>query len=549
MTATHATKAAGRAVAGLVLAVGLLGPARASDPPPAPRVTLGAAVAATLSRSPGVEIEKQVVTQREGAVQTARGQFDWLFFSGVDYDDKTLPVSAADQRAQVRARADNNALIDFLNALPGGGAFERSTGGVVDEVLDRRATFSAGVTKRFVNGVSVTPSATVVDFEQNPDYADPTSRSDVHVSVDVPLLRGLGGEAAGADYLAAQSERRAAGLRSVQNISQQVLGTVTAFWNCLAAENSYALARDSYERADRLLRQVARMVDAGLLEPAFLNQAQAKLFTNRADLTNGELGFRQRRQELALAMGIPPEEMIVPPRPDGELPAAPSADEAPALDPADQLARARAGRPDYLAAQINVETQEILFARARDDTRPRLDLSLRLGYAGIAEGSTGSRYQRSLENRLHGPNAFAGLTLELPLRNDAARGQVVSRRSLVRQAELAADQLLNRIATDVMLAVNAVASAREEYALARQSAEAYQKAVVFEKKKYDAGESSLNDLIDIEDRFISARLNVIEAVRKYAVARTQLLHATGTLLERDGGRLSFDPQRVVGAPL
>ncbi|MFH1983273.1 MAG: TolC family protein [Pseudomonadota bacterium] len=535
------------AVLGILLVAGPAVHCRAANAPATDTlVTLGEAVYSTLSANPGVQIEKEAVVVTDGVVQTARGQFDWLFFSAARYGTETLPVSESTQRAQSKAQADNNAIIDFMNTLPGAN-FPKNTGAIAEEIDERHTTISAGVMRQFMNGITVSPSAAVVDYENSYDHKDPASRSDVYVTMVIPMLRGLGEKATGADYLAAESSRRATVQISAHNISQQVYGTVSAFWNCLAAQQSYALAKDSFERADFLLTHVSRMVDAGLVEPAFMNQARANLYANRADLTKGELAFRQRRQELALTMGYGPDQMVVPPAPSGEFPIAPTGDAASAPAPEALIVRAKAKRQDYLAALTSIDTQTILFDKAQNNTKPRMDFSIQVGYAGIAENDDYSRYYRSFNNRLKGPNGYAGVTLELPIYNDAARGQLVSQRAVVRQSKLSAALLLNQIAADVMLAVNAENSARSEYALAVQSAKAYQKAVAFEKKKYDAGESSLNALIDIEDRFIKSRLTVIEAVRKYAVARTQLLFATGALLEENNGEFSFDPDRITKA--
>ena len=71
----------------------------------------------------------------------------------------------------------------------------------------------------------------------------------------------------------------------------------------------------------------------------------------------------------------------------------------------------------------------------------------------------------------------------------------------------------------------AVRNAALQYELTREAQENYAKAVDFERGKYRSGHSSLNLVIDLEDRYVRARLSVIEAIRRYSVSLARLKFA------------------------
>ena len=67
-------------------------------------------------------------------------------------------------------------------------------------------------------------------------------------------------------------------------------------------------------------------------------------------------------------------------------------------------------------------------------------------------------------------------------------------------------------------------------------------------RKVKGGEASLTDLIDMEDRYLEARISEIEALRKYAVAIAELRFVTGSLLTRESDYLRFKVSDLMTPP-
>jgi len=505
-------------------------------------ITLEQAVKKTFNDNPYIQIEKETVSSAQGEYQTSLGEFDWLFFLGVSAEHTNRAVAGSVQDAQRRQQAGQNALIRIVNGLSLA-TLPLSSSSIAGETREEVVSLSTGVVKKLKSGVTLTSSAGVTDFKGN-STVDGLSQTDVRLKIVVPTLRGFGTEVTTATSQAAASILEATRLSSYHNISDDIHRTIVAFYNCLAAQQSVDLVNESFKRANVLLENVENMVAAGMLEPAFLNQAKAKLYNTQVDVKNGEISLYETRQALGLAMGMDSDALITPPLSQGDFPPVFKAEAVNHLGPMVFIRTAKENRMDYRATLESVNAENILLKQAKDDKKPKLDLTFQLGYAGLSEES--NRYWTSFYDNVKGPYGYAGINLELPFENNYAKGRYRSRASSLTSAKLSADAAFNAISSEVLTALEKIKMLVTQYELAAKSAERYKAAVSFEKKKYDAGESTLNALIDIEDRYMDAKLTVIETIRRYAVALARLKFVTGTLLEKDNDELRFHLNRMTG---
>ncbi|MEM5788500.1 MAG: TolC family protein [Syntrophobacteraceae bacterium] len=490
---------------------------------PGEKILLGDAIALALQANPTVKILEEKVNQSKGNLQAATGQFDWTAFAAASYLEEKLPLDSAS-----------------LLAARLSGIDEHISNGIV--------VYSLSATKQFRSGISVSPSVINTDFNTNTDLLPPISRSGVNFSITIPLMRGYGEENTGAIELAAKEDLAATRLNSKQAIASVVLGTAIDFWNCLASTMTLELTEDTMLRAERLLSMVEKMVQAGTLEPASLNQAKAKLYGNKADLTDGRNNLYVNKQALAVDMGFTSENIANAPDLSGKFPEIPSSSAIKSKDPSKYIEIALGSRADYEAMKINIKKAVILLAKARNDAKPQLDLDASLGYAGLNDSGRNDRFIKSLTNNVTGLNTFVSLSLALPIQNNTAKGNIHLRASQVREAQLLLNQLSNNISSSVLVSYNSLRSAMEGYQLSSRAEEAYKLAVNHEAQKYRSGLSNLTNVIDIEDRYFKARISTIEAMRKYAVALAQFRFNTGTLLESDDDRITLKSQSLLELP-
>ncbi len=182
-------------------------PVRAGD---GHRITLLEAVAMTMEHQPTVLLQKQEVAIARGRFQQAGGQFDSVLGTTHGYDHENLPLSEA----------------------------ERLSLGLSNTITDT-TTSEVDLTRQLRSGITLMPN---VSIARTSGYVSSVginsnayNQSQVSFLVNIPLLKGLGVEAADAQEMASKSDYEAGKMTMLYAFSSSALDTVTAYWNCLAA--------------------------------------------------------------------------------------------------------------------------------------------------------------------------------------------------------------------------------------------------------------------------------------------------------------------------
>jgi len=500
----------------VILAGGLGSVALPAAEVPGATISLGEAVRQTLSENPGVKTEAELQKQREGILQTTRGVFDWVAVGQVSREVNQLPLTIPTP--------------------------------LFSKQREQTDSYTLGVGRQFRSGVTVQPHVTVYGYKNNLTQPDMEYRSNLAVDLTIPLLRNLGRGSVAADEIAARLGVEAGQRQYEHAVAQRIARTASAYWNCLAASQNYAIVSDTERRAGELVRFVTVLVEGGELSPGSLDKAKAELLKRTAQRRDAELALYQSRQALAVAMGYKPEQLPDAPVAAGDFPSAP----AEILAAADRGAFVRTAlerRGDYRAILGNLEAEQAQLVRARNQLKPRLDFTLSAGYAGLEDRTSGRPAISSLSNRLTGGNATGALSLEWPMANNAARGEVVRRRARVAAGEYDAQGAANAVASSVLNSLETVRLSLAQYQASAESTRIYARALKVEQDNVASGESTLLDLIDLEERYATARTDEIDALRAYAVALVDLRLVTGTLLETSGDLATFQPARLLEVPV
>lgn len=477
---------------------------------PAP-FTLQMAVERALAQSPAVRVDEQETERRSGVLEQAGGRFDWISrVSGV-LGKKREPT-----------------LLGPVNA-------------------EESVSYSAAIGRSFRNGLSVQPIVeTTVTNPRNP-LAPSVGVSNLSLKIVVPLLRGLGAASAGADEAAARGDVDVARLLYRHSLSRQAFTTANAYWTASAADAAFAVRLDDEQRARHLHEGLSVLVETRVFTPDTLLQSEANLRQKSTSRQEAERVRFDALFSLARVVGLAPEEFAAPPAPTQPLPENP----APADTLGDESARiawirrAFAHRADFLALQRGEDPLRILTRAAELDLKPKLDLGVRGGYAGLSEGDD---LAAPLSERLTGANGEVTLDLEWPMGNHYQRGLLRSRRAALRQAEFSTAQGRIDVASQVASALSEVRLRAETVRNASVTVGIARRAVVQEQRKLQTGESSVLDVINLENLLSSARLSEIDARAGYAVAAARLRFVLGEIFTPEEGDRSFRLHDLVSLP-
>jgi len=484
-------------------------------------LTLQEALETTLRQHPQAQIGEMQVAASRGVQREASGIFDRVYSSGLQQSFAPTPLSTAQQEA---------AGVGFKSA---------------DTNL---TSLSAGATQLYRNGITAGP---VIELDRSRDrLLNPAgiNQSRVAYQMTIPLLRNKGPQVVAAQETAAGVQIEASQLDLNQTYTDLLTNTAVGYWDLVGAIRLLEVAVSSEQRGQTLLENVIDLIHGERIPPNDIHQVRANLADRTAARHAAQQQVAVARQQLALAMGLPPEGMALLPDPAEDLP---DGIGAPPSDPESirrYLALALAQRADYLAARKRVDAQRALLAQAKNGLLPAVDLTLSSGYSGLREGVYPSSYLTAPFQGVRGLDAAAGVRYQFAPRNNAAAGRLAQTEAAIRQAELRAADTARNITAAVLVALDGVRNAGLRLARARESVIAFQAALDGEREKYRLGFGSLVDILTTEDRLTASLAVQVQARLDAAVELARLRQATGTLVEPLAAAPRADRQAFVTLP-
>ena len=372
---------------------------------------------------------------------------------------------------------------------------------------------------------------------------NPTVSSNVGVSFTQPLLRGFGFAANRRYIRIAANNRKVSDTVFVQQLMATVSGVVRLYWDLQSLTGDVAVREEALSSADRFLRDSRNQMQAGTFAEVDVTRAQAELSLRQRDLAVARSLVRQ--QEALL------RDYITRGSVDGVLENAPivATDPLPQpsaaeIVPVDRLYKeAIRARPDAAQAKIQLENATLSLRGSQNGVRPELDVVATAENNGLAgaiaqpgsvadpllTGGYGSALTQLAHNNF--PTYTVGVQLALPLRNRAARSDVLRDEITVRQQQIRIRQLEKQIRLEVTNASIALDEARQSYDATKSERISQEQTLAAEQQKLDVGASTSYFVIQFQRDLAAARSSEVSALASYQKAKTALQRATGTILE------------------
>ena len=501
----------------LVMSLGCFGTVFAASP-----VGLLDAIRLTLSQNPDIQLQEKQVESSQGALQQAAGQFDpaLRLTAGRTVDNSPLNQQSHDSYA--------------------------SQGFSVSRIRTETTAYSLALDTPLRNGIVLSPSIGVTSTAGTfNDFSSLSAQNQgkVNFSIRVPLLKG-GGESAAALETAANMEWEASKQDLRFSISQSVLNTVTAYWGLLATGKNLEIAREAEASVRRMVDETRKLIEADELPAADLNMLSANLLDKTASRIFAEQALRDARQRLGQAMGLPYLQITT-------------------LEPADafpyfvtelsglesQVTRlielAMKRRPDFAAAQLRQNSARTLADAAQTNLKPQLDVTVSVGYAGLAEGGN---IMGGLGQNRGGANIGTSISYQWPFDNNAARGRYLQQAAAYDQSTIRTASVERSIGIGVESALSGLANSARQLKESEESVELYRVSVENEKTKYKLGTSTMIDVLAVNDRLLNARLSNISYRLNTLNALARLNFEAGALLAEDKTGQFIRLDQFVSAP-
>jgi len=426
-----------------------------------------------------IRLQDERVATASANVKTAGGAFDWAAQAQGGWQALYVP------RAQ-------------YGVVPGKGVLTNNT-----DILSAYY-YSTSIGREFRNGIQIAPGITAYPSTSGATTAQTFGLTALRPSfgLRIPLLQGLGEEAADSAELSAKATLTGTRFDRDFAIAHTVHDVVQIYWRCIAADKIAHISAQSLRNGDEYSSSLKLLAQKGFTEPTVAQQYAAANATRKVSLDQNQDAVLSCRRDLALA--TTGRAIGETPAPAGDLPGMEGLDAAVAALSELQLDDlALNNRSDLKAAREYIAAALATRRGTEDSKSPVLSLQIDPTRAIVS-------YTQSLEN-------------------DAAEGRDAAALSSQRQAEIALHQLENQVQVDIGDAVRNLRTALSEWKSASE-AERQTEAVVSEgEKRVRLGVLDRKDLLVAKDQLTQIQSQAVNAQLLFVSSVATLRLVSGTV--------------------
>lgn len=404
-------------------------------------------------------------------------------------------------------------------------------------IEDSETMLDAGVRKLLPTGAEVTIGYETRERENTaPSTTDPIGIDDtignVKLQIRQPLLRGFAAKQIHGRLIQNEHEIQVAR----HNLRQQLLSTafdsLNLYWQLYRVEKGINSTAQALENAQKLLSDTEGQVSAGRLPDGALLEARSGVITRELDYEKAIQRHNQVISSIRKLLNIQRNEA------DGiQFVTAVTPENHPWSHPIDfneYLDSVLNVWPNYRIAQERIAQSKQTLLMMRDESLPKLDLVLEYGQSSR---DFESRYNRAFNDALNNdfPNWSVRAELTMPLgKNQAGRAKTAIARMEMQQANLQANLVRTELSEELRLRQTEVDAAWRELLQIRDYVDFQAKLMTNERSRFDAGLSSVRDLLAVQMAFTMAELRLADAEHNYELSKLTMQLSDGSLLEEMG---------------
>jgi outer membrane protein TolC len=332
----------------------------------------------------------------------------------------------------------------------------------------------------------------------------------------------------------------------------QVIATVSQiqniYWDLVNAYEDAGVKERSLALAEKLLADNREQERIGSMAPIEVTRAANEVASRKQEaiLARTTLRLQQLLMKNAITKTlndpviaavpvVPTDTMILP-------------ENEPAVPVQDLITEALAHRPELIQGRIDLSNRDISKKAAANELLPAIDLLAWYGTSGLAgvqnaqnpQLAPGAVLRTGFSNafsRLFAndfPDYAVGISINLPLRNRAARADQIRSELEFRQAQLRLQQLQNQIGIEVRNADFTAEENRARVDAARTARDLARHTSEIEEKKRSLGASTSVDVMQAQRDLAQAESALVAAMSAYEKSRVELDRVTGRTLLRNG---------------
>lgn len=508
-------------------------------------LTLADAIAMGLENNLDVQIQRYGPLIAYYDSQQARGAYDPELFGDVGYSDNETPIASS-----LQASAS----------------------------LDEKTTDGSGGLRGLVPylGASygITLSGQRLETNSSISSLSPEVRSGLSFNVTLPLLRDLIWNAPWTQLKTSRILYGEAGEEFRRSVMDTLQAIETAYWNLVAREEQWRVARKSLETRRALLSQVETQYEVGVVSKVDVVEAQAGVAEGEVNLILAENAYRTA-QDTLIDQVLGPH-LTAGSRLEIEPTDRPEDYVQYEIDVEQAVQKALTRRPELASAQQEIERQQLLLRYAKNQRLPRLDLQAGYGFQGLAgkenpdrlnfsqqtidlisesiptcdadnpvdpscvsaptqqplqiQNGYGSTFDDYFTQRGADQFSVRGV-LSFPIPNTAARSAVSRSELELRRARTRYKRVEQNVILEVRKGARDLNSSQQGIEAAERRRLAAEEQLRAERVRLEHGESTPFDVLQRESALVEAESQKIGALQLYRNSVVALYRAQGTILE------------------
>lgn len=206
-------------------------------------------------------------------------------------------------------------------------------------------------------------------------------------------------------------------------------------------------------------------------------------------------------------------------------------DELLTVDIATELKKALINHPEVEAQRLQLENDDMNVRIAHNGLKPQLNLSALYSGSGL-NTTTAGPFLEALDQSFgfSQPTYGGSLSLNLPIRNYAAKATVAAAQINKRHDLYSERQLQQQITLEVATAVHQLEQSKLSMEAAKIALNLAQKNLQAEQRKYELGAETLFVVLETQSELAQVEQSVIQSQVSYQLAVASVYHATGELL-------------------
>ncbi|RTY39979.1 TolC family protein [Chlorobium phaeovibrioides] len=412
-------------------------------------------------------------------------------------------------------------------------------------------TSSLSLSRLFPQGVKTSASIGLNRIDDTYNYPALVNQGVVSLTIDVPLFEGLGFNETRAELAASKKLSESAWMDMFYQASLTTYQATRAFWTYYYACRRHEADIEQRKLAQNVLEAAAALASTAEISQSKVDQSKAYLKKLDAQMLVSKIVIDDAKATLEQVTGVRMSDTI-----DARVSAADSTlifSLKDSLGESDLTRALAVGRSRYDLRALDAAAEAALYRLrgARNRKKPRLDVSVNLGYTTLNEGAAGNDYLAAIGRTSPGMNIGAQLTYYFMEGQTGDQANYARRLAERDRYAIQLEDQKNTVNSSVSAALSRVSHAIGIVRSQRQRRDLYRKLRDIEYRKFRLGLSSLFDLQDISDSFSDAVSDQIDSELSLVTAIVDVRFTTGTILDEDPATNEpvLEAERLITLPL